>query len=148
MHPKGLRVDPVGMAERKDVVDRRRPDPRPLRRIHPVGEVKDVEAADEPFDRTSSEPAPAGPPVMRPRRDDDEPALDRNAVERLLDPALSGRRHERERDDVVLAAGFGQASKHPEDVVADPGSRQRERRDVDDDAQESVLVGQQDVEGC
>ena len=71
---------------------------------------------------------------MRLRRDEDEAPLDRHAVERLLDPALARRRDRRERDDLVLGAGLGEAAQHPEDVVADAGPRQREWRDVDDDA--------------
>jgi hypothetical protein len=94
--------------------------------------VKDVERAGEPLDRAAAEPAPGSSPPVGLRRHDDEPPTYGDALERLLDPALPRRRHGRERDDLVPGARLREAAKHPEDVVADPGARQSERRDVDD----------------
>ncbi len=138
VHAVGLRVHPVREAEREEVVDRRRADASALWRVHPVGEVEDVERPRQPLDGTVAEPAPAGPPPVRLRRKEDEPPLHRHAVERLLDPALARRRDGGEGDDLVLRARFRQAAEHPEDVVPDPGPGQGERRDVDDDAQRAT----------
>ena len=64
VHAVGLRVHPVREAEWEEVVDRRRTDASTLWRVHPVGEVEDVEGTRQPLDRTVAELAPAGPPPV------------------------------------------------------------------------------------
>ena len=70
----------------------------PLPRVHPVREVKTSRAC-EPFDRAVTEAAPPCSPPVRLRGHDDEPLFDADALERVGDPALSGRRDGRERHD-------------------------------------------------
>ena len=101
VHPVGLRVHPVRMTERNEVVDRRRADTRPLRRVHPVGEVKDVQRARKPLDGTSSQPAPGRSPPMRLRRNEDQaaarPARRRAPARSGVFPAVRRRRTRRSR---------------------------------------------------
>ena len=54
---------PLGEANRHEVVHRRRPHAAALRRIHPVGEVEDVERAEQALERRLPEPAPGVAPA-------------------------------------------------------------------------------------
>ena len=149
VHPVGLRMHPGRVAEREEVVDRRRADASPLRWVHPVGEVEDVQRAHEPLDRASTR---TGSTRFASSATSGERATSRcsigKPVELLLDPALSGRCDRRERDDLVGAVGLRQPSQHPDDVVADAGPWQREWRDVDDDPQVYSPSGSGRVSGC
>jgi hypothetical protein len=133
VHPPGARMDPVGEAERDEVVDHRRADAGALRRVHPVREVEHVEAADEPLCRRPAETAPRRAPRVGERQPADAPR-NRNPVQRLGDHARSGGARRREGDDLVLVSGhLDQTGQRPADVVADARSLMRERRDVERD---------------
>ena len=146
VHAVRLGVHPVRIAEREQVVDRRGADagraaagtssPRSGRRPAALPAIRPGLAEAAP---------PCAPPV-RLRRHDDEPLFDGDAVERLVDPALPRRRDGGERHDLVLGARFAEAPQHPQDVVADAGPGQRQRRDVDDDPHASGAVRQLDDE--
>ena len=106
--------------------------PAPLRRIHPVREVEDVEPADEPLDR-----GPAAATPRRPQRVRDErgPHLDVEPGQCLLDPLPPAPSRGPEGDQLVLAAGrFREPCDHAADVVPNPGEGAGKRTDVDDDA--------------
>jgi hypothetical protein len=51
VHPPGPGVDELRKVKRHQVVDRRCPNALALRRIHPVGEMEDVEWTDDAFER-------------------------------------------------------------------------------------------------
>ena len=60
---------------------------------------------------------------------------DGNVGESLLEPLPREHAHGREGDDLVLRpSGLGQPAERAPQVVADPRTRVRERRCVDDDA--------------
>ena len=132
VHAPGPRVHPVGEVHRHEIVDHRRADAGALRRVHPVAEVEHIEVADDALSRRPAGPAPRGPNGMRSRQDG-QPSLDRDPVERRLDRALSTPARRRECDQLVPAGG-GEAEDRAADVVADAGAWMRERRDVDDDS--------------
>jgi hypothetical protein len=114
-------------------VDHRGPDAVSLRRVHPVAEVEDVEAADEALGRRPARAAPRGAPRVR-EREDREPEVDVDPVEGLADQPRAAAAGRRPGEDLVLPAGGldepGERSPH---VVSDPGPLVRERADVEDD---------------
>src|SRR5581483_1982241 len=139
VHPAGAALDPLGVPERDEVVDRRRADAAALGREHPVGEVEDVDGAEEALDGRTREEAPALPPEVR-EREEAEAQLDRDSLERPRDRAEALRARRSERDELVVAGGgFGEAAQRAADVVPDPGARVRQRRDVERDPQAPSL---------
>jgi hypothetical protein len=58
VHPLRAGRHPLGMVQRDEVVDHRRPDACALRRVHPVAEVQDIEAAHETLCHRTAQPAP------------------------------------------------------------------------------------------
>ena len=120
------------MMQRHEVVHHRRAQPAPLRRVPPVAEVEDVELADDALDRRPPEPAPERPERVRSRHDGQH-AVEIHTGEGALDLAPAAYARRREGDDIV-AARLDEAEQGAADVVADAGSRVRERRDVDDDS--------------
>ena len=133
--PARPRVHPLGEAQRDEVVDDRRAHAAALARVHPVREVEDVERAGEALDGRDACTAPERAPEVRRGGKRDETALDRDAVERLLEPLPREHADRREGDDLVLGARcLGQPAQRAAQVVADPGARVGERRCVDDDA--------------
>ena len=115
--------------ERPEVVDHRRPDALPLRRTHPVREVKDVEAADEALGDRMPDRPPRAPRGMGERHRDDA-ALDVEPGERLVEQLPPANADRTERNEFVATGVLDHASEGAEDVVADPRSRMREGRDV------------------
>ena len=77
---------PLREVERHEVVDRRRAEPGALRRVHPVGEVEDVERAEPALGRRPAEPRPRRAPAVRAGKRL-QAQLERNAGERLRDRA-------------------------------------------------------------
>ncbi len=135
VQPARPRVHPLREAQRDQVVDDRRAQPSALARVHPVREVEDVEAAGEALDGGVARPAPEHAPDVRRGRERDEASLDGDVGESLLEPLPREHAHCGEGDDLVLCPGrLGQPAERAPQVVADPGTRVRERRCVDDDA--------------
>ena len=133
VHAARAALHPLRMAQRHEVVDRRRADPSALRRIHPVREVEHVDRAEEALDARPAEPAPALAPEVR-EGEELERELDGDALERGGDRLLPLRARGREGDDLVLAGGcLGETRQRPAEVRADPRPRMRERRDVEGD---------------
>ena len=130
VHPHGARVQLLRVFQRPEVVDHRRADAGTLRRIHPVREMEDVEAADEPFGGRPPEPAPRPPGRVRERHGHEAP-VGRDAVQRLLEQRPPADADRSERDELVRA---GRRVRHSaqgaEHVVADARPRVREGRDV------------------
>jgi hypothetical protein len=126
-------VHEVREMQREQIVDRRGPYPVALGRIHPVGEVEDVELAYERLDGWVPKPAPSSAPEMGRRWHNDKPALDGHAVQRALDPPRAARTDRRERYELVLLAGLGEAAQHREDVIPDSREGHGKRRDIDND---------------
>ena len=96
------RVHPVGVAERDEVVDHRRAQSASLARVHPVGEVEDVERPGETLHRRPADAAPERSPEVCRRRQRNEAPFDRDTVERVLQPPARAHAHRREGDDLVL----------------------------------------------
>ena len=131
VHPYGTPVCPLRKAKRDEVVDRRRPDARSLRRVHPVREVKDVEAADPALGRRPLQTRPSRPPRVG-ERERRQPPLDVDPVERLLHAALAAHGDRCEGDD--LGASLDQAAQAAEHVVGHARTRMRERGHVEGDS--------------
>ena len=134
--PARPRVHPLREAQRDQVVDDRRAQSSALARVHPVREVEDVERPGEALDRRG------GPPGSRAVR---QTYAEGGSVTRrrstgmsasaVLEPLPREHAHGGEGDDLVLGPGrLGQPAEGAPQVVADPGTRVRERRCVDDDA--------------
>jgi len=124
---------PRGKANGNEVVDRRRANPGPLWGIHPVREVKDVEAAEQPLCRRMAGHAPGGADRVRGRQ---RPGSHLHVESRkgLADPARAPQARRRERDDLVRSgAGLDHPAEGASDVVPDPGGRVGERADVEGD---------------
>ena len=134
VHRRRLRRHPLRKAQRHEVVDGRRADAAGLRRVHPVGVVEDVEAAEEALERGPAEPAPRVAPALR-ERQRHEPELDVEPVERARDRLPPGGARRRERDELVLPARrLDEPGERAADVVADaPSAECDKRRDVVDD---------------
>ena len=64
VHPTGAGVDEFRKVKRHEIVDRRCPYARALRRVHPVGEVEDVERAHHALERETTRLAPGDPPRL------------------------------------------------------------------------------------
>ena len=121
------------MVERDEVVDRRRPHARPLRREHPVAEVEDVHVAEEALGRRAAERAPRSPERVR-EREPPGPELDVDALEGRADSIGPVEARRGERDDLVLGArDLDEAAERAADEVPDPEQRVRERGDVERD---------------
>ena len=117
-------------AQRPEVVDHRCAQTGTLGRHHPVGEVHDVEVAEELLRGRTPEGTPCAPGRVR-ERDGEEALLDRQAVERLVEQAAPADARGTERDDLAFRARrLEHALQRSQDVVADARSRMRERRDV------------------
>ena len=133
VHPACPRLHPLRKAERNEVVDHRRPDAAALGRIHPVGEVQDVDRAEEPLDGRPAKPAPSLPPEVR-EGEEPEPQVDGNPLDCPRDRVQTLRARRREGDDLVLVSGrVNEAGERAADVVADARPRVGERRDVEGD---------------
>ena len=130
-------VRPVGEAQRNEIVDRRRADATALRREHPVREVQHVEPAEPALRRWPCDARPRGSPAVR-ERQDEQPALDIDPRQRLLDVPAAFGRDGREGDHV--GAVLTQAAQRREHVVADSRARVRERRDVERDPRRCVYA--------
>ncbi len=105
---------PLRKAQRNEVVDRRCPDAGALRRIHPVREVEDVEAAEPSLGRRPLQTRPARPPRMGERECQQAP-LDVDACERFLDDSLAA--HGDRREDHDLGASSTRPRRRREHVV-------------------------------
>ena len=124
-------VNPFREMERDEVVNHRRAHTAPLRGIHPVAEVEDVEVSDDALCRRPAGTAP-GRSQRVCRGNERQLSLDVHPVERCFDRAPAARTRGSERDDVVPTR-LREPEQRAADVVADPGERVRQRRDVDDD---------------
>ena len=131
MHANGASVRPFGKPQGHEVVNRRCAHACALRRVHPIGEVEDVEAPEPPLSRRALQPRPGSSPRVRKRQHEQAP-LHVDAAERLFDGSLSADGHRSEGDDVC--ADFDESSQRAEHVVADPGARVRQRRNVERDS--------------
>ena len=130
VHAHGPRMQFLGILQRPEVVDHRCAHPGALRRIHPVRELENVEATDEPLGRRPSEPAP-GPARRVRERDGEKPLFRRHAVQRALEQRAAADADRTERDQIALARrGLGDPAQRAEDVVADARPRMREGRHV------------------
>ena len=130
VHPHGSWVELLGIFERAEIVDHRRAHARPLRRIHPVGEVQDVEAADKSLRRRATEAAPRASGDVG-KGHGDELALRGKTVQHLVEQGPAADADRPERDELMLAGrGLRHPSERAEHVVADARPRMREGRDV------------------
>ena len=137
VHPPGQRRHPLRVVQRREVVDGRRPQPAALRRVHPVREVEDVELPQRAARPSGSRAGSRRFSTCATRRpDDDDALLDGQVRDRFPDTrrARVGRRRRTRRARAVPPAASAVPREHPEQVVADPGPRLAQRRDVDDDA--------------
>ena len=124
---------PLRVVERHEVVNRRRAQARLLGRVHPVGEVEDVEVAEPALGRRPAGPRPGRAPGVRA---DSVSAAARAGSRRAPPGSLASRRRgRRERDDRVarLLSCVGQPTQRAEDVVVHARPLVRERRDVEGD---------------
>jgi hypothetical protein len=95
--------------------------------------MEDVEAADDALERRLSDPAPRVAPALR-EGERHELELDVDPLKGLRDRLPAGRARGCEGDDLVAPRrGLHQSGERAAHVVAHPGERVRERRDVVDD---------------
>jgi hypothetical protein len=95
--------------------------------------VEHVDGAEKALYRGPADAAPALAPVVR-EREEAQARLDRYPGKRGRDPPLSLRARRRERNDLVLGPCCkNETGEGAADVVAHPGPRVRERRDVEGD---------------
>ena len=114
-------------------MDRGRPHPAALRRIHPVREVEDVEFSEEAFGGGVAKTAPRRPDRVG-EGEGPRPQLDVDTRERLADPARAADARGREGDDLVPPRRrLGETAERALDVVPDPEQRMAQRADVERD---------------
>ena len=133
VHRASTPGDELRMVQRDEVVDHGRAEAAALRRVHPVGEEKRVDPAEEAFRGRVPEPAPGGAEGVRGRKRP-QPHRHLDALERGADLARPVNARRRERDELVPAGPrLGHPGKRAADVVPDPRPGMREGRDVDRD---------------
>ena len=81
VHRDRARRAPLGVMERHEIVEHRRPHAAPLCRVHPLAEHERVEAAREPLDGRAAGAAPAGAERVR-GGEREEPRSARDTVQR------------------------------------------------------------------
>ena len=122
----------VREAKRVEVVDGRDAEAASLWRIHPVGEVENVDRPEKALDVRAAETAPRSAPGMS-ERDPKESKLQRHRAERVLHVPVAREPGGAEAHDRVPAVGH-ESGEHPEQVVPDPAARMGKRCHVNGDS--------------
>ena len=108
--PPGARVHQVGEVQRHEIVDQSRAHAVPLGRVHPVGEVEDVQRPREPLHWRVAGMAPGRSPEVRRGRQRDDALRDVEVAQRRLHRFTCPHADDAERDQLVPAlSSLGQA---------------------------------------
>ena len=131
--PRAL-VYPLGEVQRHEVVHHRRAYTRPLRWVHPVAEVENVERAEHALRGRPAGAAPKRAQRMR-RGQDGQPLGDVDAGECSVDFTPAATTCGRKRNELVLSSRrLDEAAQRASHVVANARSLVRQGRDVDNDS--------------